>query len=95
MSDTPTATEALFEVLEGEPWPLRVHVSGTGYVARALPLVASVGDVVVQQIRTWADESGFTGVLRELPADGDVLRIGWADDELVATPVVFQGGGNV
>jgi hypothetical protein len=96
MFETPTATSAIFELLEGQPWPLRIHVVGSGYVARAAPLYAAVGDVAVRHVRTWGDEGGFTGVLPELPADGDVLKIGWADDaELVETGVVFHTGDNV
>jgi hypothetical protein len=96
MFETPTASSAIFEVLEGGPWPLRIHVSGEGYAFRSATLHAAVGDVPVEQIRTWGNEGGFTGVLAEMPADGAVLRVGWADDvELAETPVVFHTGDNV
>ncbi|GAA1197112.1 hypothetical protein F4556_007322 [Kitasatospora gansuensis] len=94
MFETPTATGAFFEELEGEPWPLRVHVSGTGYVRRAVQVAAVVGEVVVEQIIPAAGGDGFTGMLAAVPAEGDVLKVGWADDELVDTPVVFHAAGN-
>jgi hypothetical protein len=96
MFETPTASDAIFEVVEDDDWVLRIHVSGEGYVARALPLVAYVGDVQVRQIQTFPGADGFTGALDAVPPDGAVLRLGWADDaELVDTPIVFHTGPNV
>ena len=92
MFDQPTATDAIFELLEDEPWPLRIHVSGQGYVARAVPVAATVGEVVVQHIIPPPEGRGFTGVLAETPDEGAVLKVGWADSELVATAVTFQTG---
>ncbi len=90
MFEPPTATHAIFELLEGEPWPLRIHVAGEGYVARALPLAAVVGDVVVEQVVEDPTGRGFTGVLAEVPEEGAVLKVGWIDSDLVATDVVFH-----
>lgn len=96
MSEPLTATSGLFEIVEDEAWPMRIHVEGAGYAQRASLLRAKVGAVPVGQIRTYATENGFTGVLEQVPADGDVLAIGWAEDvELIATPVVFHTGPNV
>lgn len=95
MYEQPTATSAIFELLSGEPWPIRIHVSGSGYLARAIPPAAAVGDVVVQQLMAYPGGGGFTGVLAESPAEGDVLKVGWLGSPLVETPVVFHAGGNV
>jgi hypothetical protein len=89
MFDTPTATHALFELLEAGSYPLRIHVAGSGYVARAIPVAAAVGPVMVQGIMAHPDGQGFTGVLAELPTEGDVLKVGWLGQELVDTTVVY------
>lgn len=96
MFDNPTAEDAIFEVLDDEPHVMRLHVAGTGFAARAMPLRAMVGDVEVHHIITWIGGDGFTGVLDETPADGDTLRIGWADGgDLADTPVIYHAGGIV
>jgi hypothetical protein len=95
MYDTPTATHALFELLQEGPYPLRIHVSGSGYVRRAIPVAAAVGPVMVQDILPHPDGEGFTGVLAELPTEGDALKVGWLGRELVDTGVVYGPEGNV
>lgn len=95
MYDNPTATHAVFESLEGGQYPLRIHVAGSGYVRRAIPIAAAVGPVMVQGILPYPDGGGFTGVLAEMPTVGDVLRVGWLGRDLVDTPVVYGPEGNV
>jgi hypothetical protein len=95
MFDRPVATEATFEVTDDPEHPLRLHVVGTGFVDRALPLCAMVGEVEVIQVRFWIGGDGFSGDLNALPSEGDVLRLGWFDDgDLVDTPVVYHASGN-
>lgn len=93
MFDNPTATEAIFEQIQQGPWKVRVHVIGSGYVKRAVPAAAVVGDVEVQQITLHPDGRGFTGLMDDRPRHGDVLKVGWLGSPLVATPVVYRTGG--
>jgi hypothetical protein len=94
MFEIPTADDGTFEVLEGGSHALRLHVTGAGFASRAMPIRARVGEVEVHHIVTWIGEDGFTGLLNERPADGDVLRLAWADsEELVDTTVTFHDAG--
>lgn len=73
----------------GDPWVARVWVFGDGFVSRAAPPFAVVGDVVVQGIVTAPDDQGFSGTLASEPADGAHLKVGWSPDELTDTDVVY------
>jgi hypothetical protein len=53
-------------------------VTGTGFEARGLPLLASIGAVVVEAILPFPDGSSFSGYLATTPNDGDVLSFGFA-----------------
>jgi len=92
--DEPTATAIEFAPPDpdapGGPWALRVSVTGSGFTARALPLLASVGSLPVQGIILNPDESGFGGYLGSTPADGDALAIGFA--EPTVTDLLFHPG---
>ena len=66
---------------------LVVTVTGSGFIERSLPLVASVGSVSVQGIITNPDGSGFSGYLATTPNDGDALSVGYA--ALSTTDLVF------
>jgi hypothetical protein len=74
----------------GGPWVLCICAQGDGFVERAVPLSAKVGDVVVQAIYQSPAGDGFTGFLATMPADGAVLSIGY--DELAPTSIVYQSG---
>ncbi|MGD0452777.1 MAG: hypothetical protein ABSB69_04210 [Solirubrobacteraceae bacterium] len=92
--DEPAATAIQFVTpgpnVPGGPWALRVSVSGTGFDARGLALMASVGAVPVQGILLDPDGSGFSGYLASTPADGDALAIGFA--QLTATDLLYHPG---
>jgi hypothetical protein len=91
----PNVTAAQFvppdENMIGGPWALCVFAQGNGFVDRAIPLSATVGDVLVEAIYQSPAGDGFIGFLASVPADGAVLSIGY--DELVPTSVVYQSGG--
>jgi len=94
MAETPRPhgfriTGATFLTLDGEA---RVHiqVAGEGFLARAAPLVARLGEQPVGRIVLFGDR-GFVGVLEESPREGDRLSVGYADQELQATDVVYRG----
>lgn len=84
---------AEFQVLAEPPvpeWLVRVTVKGEGFVKRAIPLGARVGDFPVEGIVTNLDSTGFTGYLRGEPADGDHLFVGYLQGELEDTGIIYQ-----
>jgi hypothetical protein len=93
----PNVTAAQFvppdENVPGGLWALCISAQGDGFEERALPLQATVGSVPVELIVQWPDGNGFLGFLASIPADGDVLSVGY--EELAPTPVVFHAGGQV
>jgi hypothetical protein len=90
----PNVTSAVFQEPDanaiGGPWVLSIVVQGDGFVARGMPLTATVGDVPVQSIFLYPDATGFSGLLDTLPADGAVLSVGY--EQVLATDVVYQAG---
>jgi hypothetical protein len=92
--DEPTATGISFEppspALPGGPWALAMTVTGSGFAARSLPLLASVGNQGVQGIFLNPDGSGFSGFLAQMPTDGDVLSIGF--EKLTPTALAYHPG---
>ncbi|GAA0528084.1 hypothetical protein FHS83_002263 [Rhizomicrobium palustre] len=74
-------------------WPYRLHVMGSGFAHRAIPLVAVVGGVELELIMVNSEGDGFAGLLREAPAEGAVLSVGWLDGPLIETSVQFHSGG--
>jgi hypothetical protein len=87
----------LFELLEPGSIPgfeLRLYAIGSGFERRAAPLLARVGDVVVQQIFIAPDGTGFSGFLAEAPQEGDRLFVRYADEKEFSTDVVFGSSPN-
>ena len=74
----------------GPEWVLEVEVAGSGFLHRAFPVVARVGDVLVEQIMVDAGGERFVGLLRAFPNNGDRLQVGYLDTGLRDTDVVFQ-----
>jgi hypothetical protein len=91
----PNVTAAQFlppdDNMIGGPWALYMSAQGDGFVERAIPLSATVGDVPVEAIYQSPAGDGFMGFLASVPADGAVLSIGY--DELVPTAVVYHASG--
>ena len=71
---------------------MHVQVAGEDFVARAVPLTARLGDQDVRRVSVRADGRGFAGILERAPRDGDRLFVGYADEELEGTDVVYRGG---
>lgn len=71
-------------------WVLQVEVEGSDFHSRAIPFVASVGNVAVEDIFLKLDGDGFVGLLQSLPGEGDELKIGYLDRELVGTGFTYQ-----
>ena len=83
---------ALFERLEPGAVPgfaLRLYVMGSGFRNRAVPVLARVGSIAVEQIFLGPDGAGFTGLLATTPNDGDRLFVRYADEREFSTAVVF------
>jgi hypothetical protein len=86
---------AEFEVLADPPlpdWRVRIVAVGEDFTTRAAPIEARVGDQPVEGLMPRADASGFTGFVREEPAAGDRLFVGYLDDGLEETVVVQRRG---
>jgi len=94
MADELTVTGAIFEVIEDVDHPLRIWVAGSGFAQLAESVAASVGDVPVDFVVHYPDDSGFSGLLSATPPDGARLRVGWAADSMADTDVTFAGQPN-
>jgi hypothetical protein len=87
----PTVEEAWFDMLpeeEGTGWLVRVSFVGEGFVDRAAPLSAKVGDVAVDAISVTGPD-GAVGFLAEVPPGGARLLIGYLDTGLEETDITF------
>ena len=69
---------------------LRVEVEGSDFLHRAAPVIAEVGDVVVENIVVNIEGDGFVGQLRAFPKNGDKLKVGYLDLGLTTTNIVFH-----
>ena len=88
-------SEAVFEKLE-EPLGslvIRVSVGGSGFVERAVPVAARVGDVPLQRIVVSPDGEGIVGFLDAEPADGAHLAVGYLGEEEIETDFAYRHGG--
>jgi hypothetical protein len=83
-------TSALFIPGDGNHYEL--VVSGRGFVERAVPLAARVGTQQVEGIQIQADGTSFSGLLPRAPSPGDRLAVGYMDEELRPTEIVYRGG---
>lgn len=72
---------------------IQVSVEASGLVARAVPPVASVGDVPLQRILVLPGERGLLGFLDSEPADGAQLVVGYLGEEPVETDLAYHRGG--
>ncbi len=88
-------TEAVFAAREDTEYPIRLHVSGSGFAHVANQVAAAVGDTPVEWIVHSPGASGFSGLLGAVPADGARLRVGWRGSPLVDTDVTFTGVSDV
>jgi hypothetical protein len=87
-----SVTNALFIPGEGNRFDL--VVMGRGFVQRAIPLGARVGAQQVEGIAIRSDGTSFSGKLSRAPSPGDRLAVGYLDEELRPTAIVY-GGGNL
>lgn len=90
----PNVTDAFFERLEpGKAgWVVRISVGGDGFVMRASPLVAEVGDVPIEGLII--NGGGAIGFLRAIPPAGAPLRIGYLDLGLNDTGITYPAEPN-
>jgi hypothetical protein len=82
-------TNALF--IPGEGNRFELVVVGRGFVQRAVPLAARVGAQQVENIEIRSDGTSFSGRLRRAPSPGDRLAVGYMDEELRPTSIVYGG----
>lgn len=81
--------KALF--LPGEGNRVELLVIGRGFVQRAVPLAARVGTQHVADIEIGSDGTSFSGWLERAPSPGDRLAVGYLDEELRQTAIVYRG----
>lgn len=86
-------TNATFDVPFGGTnpnWKLRIKVEGSEFLHRAAPVIAQVGTVPVEAIIVRLAGDGFMGLLAALPANGDLLSVGYLDTGLLPTDITFD-----
>jgi hypothetical protein len=83
-------TNAMFIPTGGDRYD--VVVVGRGFIQRAVPLAARVGAQPVESITVRSDGTSFSGRLSRAPSPGDRLTVGYMDEELQPTAIVFRGG---
>jgi len=84
---------AQFEMLAEPPlpeWVMRVTVKGSGFEYGAMPLSGVVGDLPLQGIQIDPGGGGFVSYLAIEPAEGDALRVGYPDEDLVETGITYH-----
>ena len=91
----PNVNVAFFEAVESDDsgWRVRVALGGDGFVDRAAPVIATVGDVPVEAIAVSAESA--TGFLSTVPPPGAPLRVGYLDTGLHDTGITFPDQPNV
>ena len=85
-----TVTNALF--ISRADHRFELVVIGDGFVQRAIPLAARVGTQEVEGIEVRSDGQSFSGLLERAPSPGDRLAVGYLDEELQPTSIVYRGG---
>ena len=83
-------TNALF--IPGPDNRYELVVIGRGFMPRAVPLAARLGTQQVDNIKVRSDGTSFSGRLNRAPSPGDRLAVGYMDEELQPTSIVFRGG---
>ena len=90
-----TVEKATFMMLPDDPprgpWVMQVIMEGSGMEDRAVPIVATVGDLTMQVIRVSPDGTRAAGLLMGVPPVGAELRVGYLNQpELDNTDITFQ-----
>jgi hypothetical protein len=85
-----TVTNAVFIPRPGNRFDL--IVTGRGFMQRAVPLAARVGKQNVESIKVRSDGTAFSGRLPRAPSPGDRLEVGYMDEGLRPTSIVYRGG---
>lgn len=80
-------TDAMYFWADGK---VHLIVDGDGFIERAVPLQARVGDQIVHRMSIANLGRGFAGSLEREPRDGDRLFVGY--EELQPTSVTFRRG---
>ena len=81
-----------FEVENEEGWTFQIHVVGNDLVAGSRPLFARLGEQEIEAITIYAEGTGFSGLLREAPQDGQRLFVNYSGYEEMQTELVFHPG---
>lgn len=90
----PRVTDAMFIPAGEARGRVHLQVRGDGFVPRAVPLLARLGQQMVSRVMLSPDGRGFAGILERTPRSGDRLYVGYADAELQPTDVVYDGSAS-
>lgn len=85
----PEAGTALRAPAEAER-EIRLTLHGSGFIARAMPLIILIGDVWVRRYKIAPDGQSVLCFLDELPEEGVVISVGYSADERVELPERFS-----
>ena len=88
---TSAVWEAITEPIAGLDWVLRIDLSGSGLIDRAIPLVATVGQVPVEALSGSFSGTSAQGFLSAMPPVGAKLSIGYPDTGFFETQIEFPG----
>lgn len=86
-----TVTDAA--LIPGEGNRFELVVIGRGFLRRAIPIAATFGPLRVENISIAAGGTSFSGQLERAPSPGDRLAVGYLDEGLRPTRIVYRGGG--
>lgn len=81
--ETPKATALRAEATAEVEHKFRVTLHGSGFIARAMPLVVMIGDLWIQRLKIAPDGRSVTCFLDEMPEEGAVISVGYGGDERV------------
>jgi hypothetical protein len=83
-------TNVTFANINHELLKLRVTINGEGFIPMATKITGMVGECRLSFIISLPDADGVMGFLTEIPNEGDVLFIGYADHELTRTEFTYH-----
>ena len=85
-----TITDAA--LIPGQGNRFELIVIGRGFMRRAIPIAAKFGALQVENISIAAGGTSFSGQLERAPLPGDRLAVGYLDEGLRPTKIVYRGG---
>lgn len=79
-----------FDVENEEGFTFQIHVVGKDLVLSSRPLFARLGDQQIEAVTIYDGGTGFSGLLREAPQEGQKLFVNYSGFEEQQTDLVFH-----